>query len=390
MGDIVPLVVDYTEYGKNFKLNKPEKIKGFEPVAILFVKERDINENDPISTLDKIKNSHLPHQYIYYNTKKGICWIKPTTPLEITNPGFPNGLPENTVWWVCFEIEKVRGKSSFLLFLISKFISAGFRDPYISEKSITHQNIPKSLCMVKSSRKGCFSLDESSIRNKVKVLLENADLKTCPIELKISPETIQYLQKTSRLGYVAGAQRELTGELRIIKVDRNGVFIIGLAPETVKHGEAENVNVEPTRYNFHSHPEQAYIRHSVSKAWPSVTDFLGYHQLGENTICHFVATLEGLYILSFSEYWGKQLGKVSRRFISNHFEIDHKTGYSPEQFVSKVNSILFKEYPIYEVKFFPWGKAESTFSVYFPPIGKTCLITGDNLKNHEFFFGENK
>jgi hypothetical protein len=201
---------------------------------------------------------------------------------------------------------------------------------------------------------------------------------------------VEFLRKTSKMGITMNkngkkSQKELTGELYVKEVvkDTNGfVYIIDINKNSITSGEEENVNVSPTRYNFHSHPHEAYVRHSVDKAWPSQTDYLGYHKLGQNTIFHCVATLEGVYILSFGAYWGSHLKDVSRSFIGKHYDIDHKEKYTPEEYVEKINSIMYKGKPIYELRYFPWEKAGSVFEAYFPQINSSCLMSQKIVENY--------
>ena len=67
-------------------------------------------------------------------------------------------------------------------------------------------------------------------------------------------------------------------------------------PNSLISGIEEEVDAVLNRYNFHTHPREAYIRNNVVKGWPSAQDYLGFIDLDGNTIFHSVITLEGVYI----------------------------------------------------------------------------------------------
>ena len=152
---------------------------------------------------------------------------------------------------------------------------------------------------------------------------------------------------------------------KIVKNSDKLLYIIDVNKDSVKSGEEEAVSVSATRYNFHSHPEEAYIRHSVDNAWPSLTDYIGYFKLGNNTIFHCIASLEGVYILSFSPYWVKRLNELNEKIIKKKYDIESEDDYTPSQYVKKVNEILYKNQPIFNLKYFPWKKANTPFEISF-------------------------
>jgi hypothetical protein len=233
--------------------------------------------------------------------------------------------------------------------------------------------------------------DPETTLNKVRHLVENyTNEKNCSLYAKLSKKAVSFLKTASKKGITVNkdgskSQKELTGELEIEKVVRQGekiIYIIDVNRGSIESGDEEDVNVVATRYNFHSHPEEAYVRHSVEKAWPSVTDYLGYLKLGKNTIFHCVATLEGVYIINFGKHWGNRLKEVSRKFVSKHYDINHKMHYSPEVYIQKINKILFKGYPIYVLHFFRWENAEAVFKVDFPFIQNSCLVSQEIVDKH--------
>lgn len=351
------LLLSVTEQSKNALKNKP---KGEE--RILYLNSSDF--------LESIKT----HEFLFYNPKKKLCLISKDTNLETTRPS-EETFSNETCFWVAIP-------TNLGMKVFRRFVEEGFRSPYVSTKSPIAK-IERSVCLMKFPETfGATSdLTDTDILNKIKDLKSN---KTghCPIRIRLSKEALEYLKRTPRCHGTKDAENELTGELKISKVSPDGIYTINISSDSIKEGSAENVNVSPTRYNFHSHPKKAYIRHSVELGWPSVTDYLGYHQLGENTVCHFVATLEGLYVLSFGEYWCRHLKNIPRKFISKNFDISHKKKISAQEYVKHINSILLQGKPIYKVYFFPWEKADTVFKIHYPPIEDACFVSEDILKNY--------
>lgn len=273
-----------------------------------------------------------------------------------------------------------------------KILSAnGFRDPYVTDISPNGDNIGNSICMTRENsnipkeqtdNKIDYTNDINTknithIVNQAKHLLKLKD--DCHINIRFSQGSLKLLYSlTKKLKKTKKEiQKEQSGEFlpaNIVKEGDKYIYIIEVNEKSIESGENENVNVSPTRYNFHSHPEDAYIHHSVTIAWPSSTDYLGYLHLGKNTIFHCVVTLEGLYILSFSSYWGNRIDKIDKSFVGKHYDINHKAKYTPEEYVNKINNIRYKNYPIFDVQFITWEEAKTKIiTVYFSPHGKSCL-----------------
>jgi len=375
-------LLDYVKDTLPFK--KSDKIKtGFKPVLVLYVKNdigKKVKEMSLEEKINFFESKDLPkkiirYEYVRYNPSEKICILNSTSDprIAVTEDGFP----KDVVYWVS---AKKKDKINFE--------KKGFGDGYVCNISEGEK-----LCMTRRPGKNVSEDTEGGEEENEAPFgssKKNKDNKEnhCAVTLQLSKDSLDYLKTASKLGYEdkdgKKVQKELTGEFKL-KKDK-GKYIINLIKDSIHSGEEENVNVKATRVNFHSHPEQAYIRHKVKLGWPSVTDFLGYHTLGENTIAHLVAGIEGLYILSFSKYWGERLKKISRSFITKNYEIRYTKNYTPQKFVKKVNSILYKGYPIFYVQFFTWKELDTKngkpFFVNFPSIKDACPITPENLNIH--------
>jgi hypothetical protein len=327
--------------------------------------------------------------YVMYNEKKGICVLDSKCVENISI--LLERLPSETVLWVPLDIRDDGFTES-----LKKCVQNGFHNPYVTVLSPLYDDIAPSVALSRR-KQGDRPLNTRATLNKVLQILEQfkSDEKVCFLHSRLSKNAVSFLRKTSMMGIKTDqkgkkSQKELTGELYVKDVvSENGqfVYIIDINKDSVESGQDEAVDVADTRFNFHSHPHQAYVNHSVQYAWPSVTDYLGYLQLGESTIFHCVATLEGLYIISFSAHWGQKLKEVKKSFVDKTFDIDHKEPYTPEEYVQKVNEILYKGFPIYNLRFFKWSNAGETFKVFFPQIGSSCLVSQKIVENYKKIHG---
>lgn len=270
---------------------------------------------------------------------------------------------------------------------IEGFVKNGFDSPYIAITNPMYTDIEPSVALMRETV--VKDLREDMILNKIYYVITQykKNKGSCFMNVKLTKSAVKFLKSTTYIGINVSAdkskkQKELSGSLEIHDVVKDNdkiVYMINVKESSVVSGKEEETNVPATRYNFHSHPHEAYIRHSVEKAWPSGTDYLAYRSLGSNTIFHCVASKEGVYILSFTSHWGRKLGQIDTEFIKKNFDIDHKKRLTPEQYVEKVNNIEYKGHPIYKVFFLPWDKATTMFTVFFPETNSSCIVS-DEIK----------
>lgn len=399
------VIIDYQKLAKKLiPLRKHLKLsykeyRGYLPALIVIAKKQNITKLskcpygqsriDYINSQDFLDN--IKCYYIYlYNSRKKICIIDPSSIDDIDNilESCINYLLPNTLLWVGLDMDSVKDDGD----KIKKLCDIGFNSPYITNIRPDKRTICNVLAICRKN----IENDPDNIvgtMNKITDIIQQYKKgdTCCKINAKLSKNAIQFLKSASKLGITINkngtkSQKELTGELyvkNVIKEDNKIIYIIDIDKDSVKSGSEENVDVYPTRYNFHSHPHEAYVRHSVDKAWPSMTDYLGYLKLGENTIFHCVASLEGLYILSFTNHWGSRLNKVSRNFIKQNFRISQRGSLTSEDYVKHINGILYHGYPIYKVEYYTWDKLDGTIiNVYYPKIGMSCMPTEKIVKNY--------
>jgi hypothetical protein len=351
---------------------------------------------ESVKTGFSFKNTKKTYPLLY-NDKKKICIKDPNSADHLPEivKSLSGTLPKESILWVPIDI----GRDDFMK-IANVFIQQGFSSPYINTLSPHSKTMPPSVCLSMENTKQ--EKNPQMTLNKVYDVLQQYKNNegVCFINVQLTKQAIKFLKNTCFSGFKKGkngkkSQKELTGELyveNVVPLNGKFVYIININKSSVKAGKNESVDVDPHRYNFHSHPKQAYVRHSVEKAWPSVVDFLGYLQLGKNTIFHCVASIEGLYVLSFTPHWSQRLDKVDKhvkKFVDKKFEIDHKEPHTPKEYTEIVNNIKYKPkgekvgHAIFHVDFFPWKKAGKVFSVFFPQIGSSCLVSQKIVDNYK-------
>ena len=163
------------------------------------------------------------------------------------------------------------------------------------------------------------------------------------------------------------------------KIDKI-IFELSPDPKSVKSGDTEEVDAVWSRYNFHTHPKKAYENHGVVRGWPSSQDFVGFLSLENQTIFHTVVTLEGIYVISLSPEWKGKLNDINKKYIRKHYDIDHLTNITFDQYINDINAKKYKGQQLFEVKFLDWNKATDIFPVYFSKTKNKCLATEEMFK----------
>ena len=161
------------------------------------------------------------------------------------------------------------------------------------------------------------------------------------------------------------------------------IFELSPDPKSVKIGDEEEVDAVWSRYNFHTHPKKAYENHGVVRGWPSSQDFVGFLELDNETIFHTVVTLEGIYIISLSSEWKGKLKDINKKYISKHYDIDHESQITFDQYIDKINAKKYKGSQLFDVIFLTWKKASETFPVYFAKTKDKCLATEEVFKMYK-------
>lgn len=389
------ILFEIFENGKNIeklleyigkKVQIPKKQNGFTPYLLILTN---------IKITEKIISMEKQEKFAYINSEKFFdnifnvnfamfskkrnlciipCFVKNIT--EISNAIF-GAFDNNTMFWTLLDIDIDFVKNLQIL------IDHGFDHPYITNFCPIGHPMKTGMALVKTHQE--FNR-KTALTKTYYVLKEYKTNNTCcKLDVQLSKKAIQFLRQAYLKGYtqVAKQQREITGEMTVTKIlekQDKFIHIIDVDESSIESGNEENVDVSAARYNFHSHPNEAYIRHSVEKAWPSLTDYLGYFKLANKTIFHCVAAREGLYVMSFGAFWAKNLKKINIDFIRKNFKVNCRESFSPEEYTQKINNILYEGYPIFIVRFFEWNNAGTPFEVFYAKSGMSCISTQKDLE----------
>lgn len=356
---------------------KPKFKKLLQPYIFSFQKDNTIDPNN--------------YSIIYYDPNKDVCIIDYLFYKHLNDILISIFTKFNEKTLVCTHIPFDLNNFSELRDI---FLKAGFNSPYVSNIEIIDGKIDPSVFLIKNNIPNGNWTPEMTIK-KIDYAINQYRLgeKQCFLHAKLSQNAISFLEKSWKIGHVLESngkhtQRELTGELYVSDIiyhDKKHIYIIDIDRNSIKKGKEEEVSVSPTRYNFHSHPKDAYINYNVSYAWPSLTDYLGYLKLGNKTIFHCVASLEGLYVISFSKYWCSRIDdKRLKKFINKKYDIDIvKKEYNPESYIAYVNNqIKLDDHKIFDVKFFKWEKSSDIFEVFYAKNGVSCLPSQDIVEKY--------
>jgi hypothetical protein len=333
----------------------------------------EVNKYQPVPKFKKGKIGVIVignnHYFVLYNDRK--CVIKITCKSkdirEIVKI-LVNKFGNKMVYWVSVSL-----KQDNCIVCITNFIENGFTNVYITDKTPFGKKIEHSIALERIGK--TKNKEDRELLNALYVL-QQYKKKDCSVYTRFSSHALSFLKNCCTNGT---NQKELGGALYIENIENDGgdkyVYVIGVDEDNIKTGNEESVDILPTRYNFHSHPRDAYIRHSVKNAWPSSTDYNGYYNLGNKTIFHCVTTLEGIYIISFGTYWVNNLKDISKKYIEDNYDIEHKEKYTPQEYVKKVNNLKYKGHSIYNVKFFDWNNSKTIFSVTYKKDGLNCFAS---------------
>jgi hypothetical protein len=306
-------------------------------------------------------------------------------------------LKENK-FWISINIAKNNLQNGIIPNnFIKSLVDFGFGSPYMCEKSPLGVKLSKGdLCLFYKSSK-----HPNEEYNNIFYVIEQYQIRNekCFMYCKFDPKTIKELLS------LPNNKREIAGELSIAGNFREGkgregkgregkeriVFIISIISNSTIEGQDENVTVENKRYNFHSHPVDAYVKYNAKFAWPSFQDYLGFLKAVVEVKCifHVVSTVEGVYIISIAKEYVRNLEKLlsETEFIKIKYDISgeynsdsisdinvyKKVTSSPVEYTSYVNS----ELKFFNVNFFEWNRVNSTWKVFFP---KTKTEFGENCE----------
>jgi hypothetical protein len=240
----------------------------------------------------------------------------------------------------------------------------------------------KELCGIRPNR----FLTNSEIQNNY---MEIEYLKRqlgdfCSISLDIDKDTIDFLKHLTIAGVTQNksgdrSQKEVFGSFLILKSTMKGndiVHTLGINEKSLVYGTEDQITAPGGLYTFHSHPFNAYLKYKTDNGYPSATDYWAVYNLCRfhRAIVHFIASLEGLYVLSCKpeseifQGWDK---KKVKTFIWDKLDI-HKNGHelSLKKYITFVNKLN-----LFTLHLLPWNQIQNhNIKISFSKVGKSCLI----------------
>ena len=258
-----------------------------------------------INTKD-FTQSIMGYAYVMYDKKKQICEVLSRQNLEwetVTNE-LMGVFPHDTIVWFGVDINCKQLSTE-----IEKANKAGFSQPHISNKSPSGKEFPNSaLCMIKLN--GDINIYDIIDDAEYVCMTFSNKQETCQTKFKLTSDSIKYMKQLHKLGSTMNSdgsitQKEMAGNLRMSGTDTNGVQLLEIDHSSLITGHEEGVKIAPGLYNFHSHPRTAYDTHNVKVGWPSAQDYVGFliAYIEDDTILHFVTSIEGLYVISMNRHW---------------------------------------------------------------------------------------
>ena len=203
-------------------------------------------------------------------------------------------------------------------------------------------------------------------------------------------------------------KNEVAGPIELIdsgkkhKYHHTTIYKITVDKSKVQGGNDKEVDAIATKYNFHSHPEAAYVAHDCELGWPSRDDYVTFLDgfFKSDTTFHVITTKEGLYILKINpccivklkDYYKKLSSRDKEKFIddvddwADEFINISKVGLkiskgktapktgelikTPDQYVDFINNVecdkiktnknsLDLDMPIFDIEFIDWDDAKN-------------------------------
>jgi hypothetical protein len=328
--------------------------------------------------------------YVSYDPKKAVCEILKISGISIkeicrqTIGVFPN----NAMIWAGIPVEdnNIRKRARELT-------KAGFDEPHISEKrpSGTHFS-SYGLCMLKLNDN---QLRISASEGNVNYVLNEFEKKMgiCQMQVVLTSDTLRYLRDLQKIGMTINydgsiSQKEIAGNLICERVDKDLVHHLTVDYDSLLTGNEMGVSIVTGMYNFHSHPREAYDRANMKVGWPSSQDYLGFFMafLEDGTIIHLVTSLEGIYVLSMSEYSLENKTKFSKKiktFILDNYNFCEVKNKTPVQYTRDINSILYKGNHLFVLQYLPWHMASQRIDVMYKSNQSNCFTNDKTFDNYQ-------
>lgn len=332
--------------------------------------------HDSMNTMNSLPNSQNKLDFINSNsfTINSFAFLLCNNDIcEIHNLYDTNMIPfiiksvlPNITLWISVKINNTTN--------INNLVSHGFTSPFTTRLSPLHNIVfDDTICLLKIP--GKISSDLGKVYNDIEHITNiqrlNYPGNVCNITAKFTEETINQLRK---IPIQDGT--EIAGAMKILgnhKENEKIIYDIEINNKSIVKGHNEHVEVLNDKYNFHTHPRDAYIRNGVNYAWPSDHDYIGFLKavFYSNSVFHVVVTLEGIYIISISPDYASDINtiKYNYSYIEKVYNIPHNAFKTPEDYIIHVNKLK-----IFTVIYLSWNNSMDPFTIYYPKTNGGCTI----------------
>lgn len=266
------------------------------------------------------------------------------------------------------------------------------RNDYLQLRSIDNKSEEyiKFLLLLlnNNSSKLKFAINSDDEDDSVIEIYDNH--KICKANCKICPSTLKLLKEQVNFVNKDGKHNEFGGVLEFIKDSKKSYYFIKIdKKEEIISGKNDETDVPDGIAGYHTHPAKEYESQKVKYAWPSGDDYMAVlnRMINEGTIIHIVATVEGIYIISFSElgimiyennFFKHDKSDERKREYSKKYKlrlpkISDENSMTPDEYIHLVNNIDNK-YRVFNVQFITWEKANTEWFELKYPFENTCNL----------------
>ena len=260
--------------------------------------------------------------------------------------------------------------------IILEYAKNGFGKPYIKDSKM-YINRTKN--------------DNKVYYNNIQYILKEFNKKKnhCTIFAKIGEDTMTTFKEYCNTGGFTKnknettTQKEIAGNMFVSYIDKNLIHILDINKNSIIYGTDCGVDIVDGLFNFHSHPKDTYKKFNVKLGFPSAQDYIGFliGYIEDDTIIHFVVTLEGIYVISISI---KLLDKNKKfkiddlsNFIENNYKIYDKEKTVKEyiEFIKKIKytNKKNKKYRLFDINFVDWEEKNKILEIPYNKINNNCI-----------------
>jgi len=310
----------------------------------------------------------------------------------------------------------------------------GFRDPVVTSRDISGQQLPFEFVQLNKklysyvTNEDEVSIDHAKIMDlyyqtkQSKQVTDPNKPYTCVFTFTLDKSAILSLRLFPYMGdkgitnvVTENFQREYAGVFNIFnaRIENESSVVYKLSLETLAEnkgikytkGEEESVLYAEGDRTFHTHPIAAYKKYQTLLGTPSGGDFVAFYarfQTRKNSQFHAVTTIEGIYIISLSEFILKTYKDLTPNLtseylneMSNNYEYpfterpfdwniegDFDESVIPQAIEKYLTwfSIQNQKYQnLFELQFISWKKLQkdTQIKIHYPKLNGYCYCEDD-------------